>query len=115
MKKIIDKENLVTFKIWPENSAVVGFYVYRISGFSDGDPEYGNYNEGIIRDTDKAPVFMSGMIKFDGCINYEFPDSANCMIHDCNNPGSLFKLIFDTIYRTALEYMPESEQYLCEK
>ena len=59
-------------------------------------------------DIEDRAVFMEGMIKWDGCCNFEFPESENCMIHNCGNPGELFLKIWNVLYREAELMMPDT-------
>lgn len=65
-------------------------------------------------DTDKAERLYVGYIKWDGCSDYDSPDSEGLQ-HACGNPGRKIKAIWDTLYSKAAELMPEHEYYLLEK
>lgn len=65
------------------NEHVVDFKLYVIGmGLNDTKPIFfdDDHNEVEI---EKAPVFMQGHIKWDGCCNYTFPEQESCMLHMC--------------------------------
>lgn len=37
--------------------------------------------------TEECEVFVSGTVKWDGCVNFDFPSVEDCMIHRCDRRG----------------------------
>lgn len=62
--------------------------------------------------TDKTiPAFIKGSIKWDGCINYDYPGLKDCMLHECGLYSFKEHLkIFEIIYNEAAELM--ASEYL---
>lgn len=56
-------------------------------------------------------VWMSGSVKWDGCLNFNFPGSESCMLHACDfeDAANTFTDVFAAIYKVGAEMMPEAE------
>ena len=68
---------MVEFKIYD----IVGWVEGSISGIYD-KPLYPTFREHT-EDIDKAEVYLSGHIKWDGCSNWNFDEQDRGMIHGC--------------------------------
>ena len=79
------------------------FKVYQL--FDSGTTlENANFNStdnfGGPQTIEEASVFLSGMLRFDGCCNFKFDSQEKCMIHTCSkielsNIGTLLERIHD--------------------
>lgn len=101
----------VSVEHWPENEAVMGFRVFERTAYGT-DVLYRDRRDSagveMTDDVEHAEVFMSGSVKWDGCINFDFPASKDCMIHACGKADvkAKFTESFDLIYSLAAEQMP---------
>ena len=80
----------------------------RIEYFSEVDTMY-----PISQD---SPKYISGSIKWDGCINYIYDEQKECMLHQCGlDDFKEIYQIFKNVYDMASELMPENSKNLASK
>jgi hypothetical protein len=105
-KVTIDVGDSIVIECTLPSEYVMDFEVFKLIGrYDNNDPvfkkaEGGGLTEPAESLEDRA-VFMKGEIKWDGCSNYEFPESQDCMLHVCRNPAKDFAAIWDTLYKQA--------------
>ncbi len=104
-----------TLLVWPDlrvgiryapvNRVVMSFEVIQILGGEDDGILWVN-DEGVssvpVEDHNQASVYMDGDLKWDGCMNMEFPGQKQCMLHFCGkddatNTGAILGRIYDVI------------------
>lgn len=67
------------------NEVVMGFKVYNIVRVLSPEDriEYVGEHGELFETTDKVMPAIRGSLKWDGCINYEYPESKEYMLHKC--------------------------------
>ncbi len=97
MKRIWEDINFTA--ICNENPYYMGFKLYQITGMevSTTDPKKfdiphyqcknARTNSDTTTDIEKAQVYVSGGLKWDGCCNFRFDEQENCMLHTCGKKG----------------------------
>lgn len=78
-----------------ERDLSVDFIAHEVVGIgADGKRLFevrGSEGDWISGDpTEECEVFLSGTVKWDGCVNFDFPSVEDCMIHRCDrhpDPG----------------------------
>jgi len=121
---IVDKGHFFAYRMKKNSDYAVMFEVYEVLSCDISGPGYFKEFEMTPReylpcmdgtdDTEKAHRLYVGRIKWDGCSDYETPDSNNSY-HACGNPAPKIEAIWDTLYAKAAELMPEHVDYLLEK
>ena len=94
---------------WPcpvAKDHVIEFQVLRVFGESDdGTIEWGNDEDAMTRPTQslaEASVYMSGGLKWDGCMNMQFDEQDRVMLHFCGKAdatriGDVLGRIYDVL------------------
>jgi hypothetical protein len=63
-----------------------------------------------VESIDDAERFMNGHVKWDGCSNLEFDDSAECMLHFCGKQHAVrLGALMGAIYDLAHEILPRPD------
>lgn len=100
-----------------DDDAHVDFKAYSVAGtYLDGTYLYNQAESDSFEPTkniDKAQVFLSGHIKWDGCSNMKFDEQDHVMLHFCKKKSAqdVGKLM-GYLYDMAIELMPENKKYL---
>jgi len=117
MTEEIKHWNGIDFAVWmirENDNPYVNFKAYEIVGYGVNPStilyHLENYTgSGDETETlDKAQVYLSGSIKWDGCSNMQFDEQENVMLHFCGK-HNIEKLgtLLSRLYELAAEMMPE--------
>ena len=88
------------------------FRIYEIIGGNDGSPplyqKSGESSSPVFeKDVAKAQVFCQGSIKWDGCVNFQFPEQEDCMLHCCGRQDAMkIGVMFDRLYDAVSRLIP---------
>ena len=77
-------------EIDPASESRVNFRLWEDTTFTVGEPPL--FSDDHLGGTSDAPPVVSGSVKWDGCIDYEFPANrgeAATMLHNCSRGGLL--------------------------
>ncbi len=107
-KEIILEDLLYAINLeWKEGDCHVDFFIHAIAM---GDkPEYidhsASFGPTFTETPNKENSFVSGFLKWDGCINYVYTQQERCMLHECG-PASFSRLekLFHTLYKECAEF-----------
>jgi len=81
----------------------VDFRIWEVCGVwedQEGDVWFLDSESSCLHE--KSPVYCHGTVKWDGCVNFDFDQRANCMLHFCSMTGpnsfDSFRNVFATVY-----------------
>jgi hypothetical protein len=85
---------------WAPEDHFIDFRVYTLLGKdADGLP--------VFQDAEKAEVFLSGFIKWDGCANVYFDGQDDVMLHFCGKGEAMnVGLLLGRVYDLAAKLIP---------
>jgi hypothetical protein len=93
----------------------IDFLVFKVNGWSGTAPSFDKRSAGAgydpTSDWKEAIVFLDGSIKWDGCMNFCFPDQEHVMLHVCGRREAKdLGVLMDRLYDVAAQCMPEHAQ-----
>ncbi len=120
-REVFEEKYLILFDFISGHDLVMDFAVVEIVGEQiepkpggtlyskdDGGPS----DDGTL-DLSDADTFLRGSIKWDGCSNWEFPDTSNCMLHFCGqNDATSIGRLMTRMYEITAEKMPKFDKDL---
>ena len=87
---LIELEHISVMVRFVAYSHYVQFDAWECYVQPDGRPLFQGESGGHVFDSPgAAPPLVSGSVKWDGCSNYDFPASEDCMMHGCSRDDLL--------------------------
>lgn len=103
---VVEQFEDCVFSVTEINEVELGFKVAKVIGISldqGGIPSYRAEGNGSTDDFEKAELFLSGSIKWDGCSNWDFHDHDG-MAHFCGkNDATGLGRLMDHLYTITSE------------
>lgn len=103
-----DNEKWFAVKVWPCNEVVANFEVYETYVETDGTVEFHDEDGCITSTTEEATPYLRGAVKWDKCVNYEYPAGKDCMLHACGETQfDKEREMWKQVYRMSRELIGE--------